>query len=268
MMDSGVPRFTAENSFLGLIGNCVDITDHKLFEEIRAEMEHVGRLNIAGEMASSLAHELSQPLSAANNYLDACLRRLEGENWDKEGLHKSIRQAYVQTERAGAMINHLKNLVRKQKQECSMLEVNALIKDTVGFLDYELQHHYVQLALELDALPPVLANRVELEQVLINLIKNAIDAMEAAPLRKLRITTRRFARLVDRRALAHRRRARSLSPPAADIVVLGFAGRHDSAGNSTGARLVHIDPGAVPQRQWRTSDRGGFRSARRHAGAT
>jgi C4-dicarboxylate-specific signal transduction histidine kinase len=190
MMESGVPRFTAENSFLGLIGNCVDITDHKLFEEIRAEMEHVGRLNIAGEMASSLAHELSQPLSAANNYLDACLRRLEGENWDKEGLHKSIRQAYVQTERAGAMINHLKNLVRKQKQECSMLEVNALIKDTVGFLDYELQHHYVQLALELDALPPVLANRVELEQVLINLIKNAIDAMEAAPLRKLRITTR------------------------------------------------------------------------------
>ena len=190
MMDSGVPRFTAENSYLGLIGNCIDITDQKLFEDIRAEMEHVGRLNIAGEMASSLAHELSQPLSAANNYLDACLRRLEGGNWERDSLHKSIRQAYVQTERAGAMINHLKNLVRKQKQQCSMLEVNALIKDTVGFLDYELQHHYIQLALELDALPPVLANRVELEQVLINLIKNAIDAMQASPLRKLRITTR------------------------------------------------------------------------------
>lgn len=190
MMDSGVPRFTAEDSFLGMIGSCVDITDHKLFEDIRAEMEHVGRLNIAGEMASSLAHELSQPLSAANNYLDACLRRMEGNNWDKEGLHKSIRHAYMQTERAGAMINHLKNLVRKQKQECSMLELNAVIRDTVDFLEYELQHHYVQLMLELDALPPVLANRVELEQVLINLIKNAIDSMASAPQRKLRITTR------------------------------------------------------------------------------
>ncbi|HLP97420.1 MAG TPA: PAS domain-containing protein [Sideroxyarcus sp.] len=190
LMDSGVPRFTSGGGFLGLIGSCIDITDHKLFEEIRAEMEHVGRLNIAGEMVSSLAHELSQPLSAANNYLDASLRRMEKNNWDKEALHKSIRHAYVQTERAGEIINHLKNLVRKQKQECSALEINALIKDTVGFMEYELQQHFIQTALELSALPPVLANRVEIEQVLINLIKNAIDSMASSERRELRITTR------------------------------------------------------------------------------
>ncbi|MDD2700771.1 MAG: PAS domain S-box protein [Sideroxydans sp.] len=192
MRDSGVPRFTARNSFLGLIGSCIDITDHKLFDEIREEIEHVGRLNIAGEMASSLAHELSQPLSAASNYLDACLRRMEGNNWDKEGLHKSIRHAYIQTERAGAMINHMKNLVRKQKQERSMLEINTLIKDTVGFMEYELQQHYVSLALELSPLPPVLANRVEIEQILINLIKNAIDSMQSSQRRELHITTRQI----------------------------------------------------------------------------
>jgi len=190
VLDSGVPRFTEEGSFLGFIGTCIDITDHKLFEDIREELEHVDRLNIAGEMASSLAHELSQPLSAANNYLDACLRRMEGGNWDKDSLQKAVRHAHAQTERAGAIISHLKNLVRKQKQESSMQEINALIRDTVSFMDYELHHHFIKLSLELSAVPPVLGNRIELEQVLINLIKNAIDSMASSPRRDLRITTR------------------------------------------------------------------------------
>jgi PAS domain S-box-containing protein len=190
VQDSGVPRFTEEGRFLGFIGTCIDITDHKLFEDIREEMEHVGRLNIAGEMASSLAHELSQPLSAANNYLDACLRRMEGSNWDRDSLQKAVRHAHVQTERAGAIINHLKNLVRKQKQERNMLEINALINDTVSFMDYELHHHFIKLSLDLSTVPPVLVNRIEVEQVLINLIKNAIDSMDSSPRRELRITTR------------------------------------------------------------------------------
>ncbi|MBI5889600.1 MAG: PAS domain S-box protein [Nitrosomonadales bacterium] len=193
VQDSGVPRFTEEGRFLGLIGTCLDVTDHKLFEEIREEMEHVGRLNIAGEMASSLAHELSQPLSAANNYLDASLRRMEESNWDKGNLQRSVRLAYAQTERAGAIVSHLKNLVRKQKQERSMLDVNALIRDTVGFMDYELHQHFIRFALELSALPPVLANRVGVEQVLINLVKNAIDSMQSTPRRELRIATRVIA---------------------------------------------------------------------------
>jgi PAS domain S-box-containing protein len=190
VQDSGVPRFTEEGRFLGFIGTCLDITDHKLFEEIREEMEHVGRLNIAGEMASSLAHEMSQPLSAANNYLDACLRRMEGSSWDRDSLQKAVRQAHVQTERAGTIISHLKSLVRKQKQERSMLEINSLISDTVSFMDYELHHHFIKLSLDLSSVPPILANRIEVEQVLINLIKNAIDSMDSSPRRELRITTR------------------------------------------------------------------------------
>ncbi len=190
VLDSGVPRFTEEGGFLGFIGTCIDITDHKLFEDIREELEHVGRLNIAGEMASSLAHELSQPLSAANNYLDACLRRMEDSNWDKDSMQKAVMHAHGQTERAGAIINHLKNLVRKQKQERSMQEVNELIRDTLSFMDYELHHHFIKLSLELSPVPPVLGNRIELEQVLINLIKNAIDSMASSPRRDLRITTR------------------------------------------------------------------------------
>lgn len=188
--DSGIPRFTADGEFLGYIGVCLDVTEHKLFEKIRVEMEHMDRLNIAGEMASGLAHELSQPLTAANNYLDACLRRMAEDNWDHAALQKTVRLAHDQTERAGKIIGHLKDIVRKQKYERTMLDINSVIKDSVRFLDYELHHHFISVTLDISTLPPVLANRIEIEQVLINLIKNAIDSMRSSPRRELRIATR------------------------------------------------------------------------------
>lgn len=188
--DSGVPRFSGEGEFLGFIGTCLDITEHKLFEEIRAEMEHAGRINIAGEMASGLAHELSQPLTAASNYLDVCLRRLADTNWDREGLQKAVRLAHAQTDRAGQIVNHLKNFVRKQKPEQSLLDINSLIRDTTDFLDYEFKHHSINIKLDFSPVPLALVNRIEIEQILINIIKNAIDSMRSSSRRELCIMTR------------------------------------------------------------------------------
>lgn len=190
VLDSGVPRYTRDGSFLGFIGTCLDITEQKLFEEIRAEVEHVGRTNIAGEMASGLAHELSQPLTAANNYLDACLRRMTEKDWDKESLQKAIRLAHSQTERAGQIINHLKGFVRKQKQERTIQDLNSLVRDTVTFLEHEFHRHFIAIEVDLAPLPMALVNRIEVEQVLINLIRNAIDSMGSSQRRELRITTR------------------------------------------------------------------------------
>lgn len=188
--DSGMPRFGADGEFMGFIGTSLDVTDLKLFDEMRAEMEHAGRLQIAGEMASGLAHELSQPLSAAGNYLGAGLRQMAEPDWDRDRLRKTITHAHAQTERAGAIINHLKDMVRKQRQARAMLDVNALIRDTVHFMEHEIRQHAVSVVMDFYTLPPTLASRVEIEQVLINLIKNAIDAMGAAPRRVLRIATR------------------------------------------------------------------------------
>jgi len=190
IQDAGVPRLAAEGGFLGFIGTCLDVTEHKLFEEVRVEMEHAGRLQIAGEMASGLAHELSQPLSAANNYLSAGLRQMADSDWDKERLLKTLRLAHAQTERAGQIISHLKDMVRKRGQERTMLDINSLARDTVHFMEYEIRQKSVAVIMDFYSLPPTLASRVEIEQVLINLIKNAIDSMEAAPTRVLRITTR------------------------------------------------------------------------------
>ena len=188
--DSGVPRFSGEGEFLGFIGTCLNITEHKLFEEIRAEMEHAGRINIAGEMASGLAHELSQPLTAANNYLDVCLRRLAETDWDREGFQKAVRLAHAQTDRAGQIVNHLKNFVRKQKPEQSLLDINSLIRDTADFLDYEFKQHSINTKLDFSPVPLALMNRIEIEQILINIIKNAIDSMRSSSRRELRIVTR------------------------------------------------------------------------------
>lgn len=188
--DAGVPRFTADDKFAGFIGSCIDVTEHKLFDEIRMEMEHAGRLQIAGEMASGLAHELSQPVSAANNYLSAGLRFMAEPDWDREKLMKTISLAHAQTGRAGDIINHLKDLVRNRRQERALLDINALVRDTVHFMDYEIRQKSVSVIMDFYALPPAMASRIEVEQVLINLFKNAIESMTEAPQRVLRITTR------------------------------------------------------------------------------
>ncbi len=190
--DSGVPRFTEDGDYLGFIGTCVDVTEQKLFEIIRVEMEHVDRLNIAGEMTSGLAHELSQPLTAANTYLDVCLRRMAENSWDHAALQNTVMRAHDQTKRAGQIISHLKDMVRKQKQERTLLDINSVVTDSIKFLEYELHQSLVSVTLDTSTLPLPLApvNKIEIEQVLINLIKNAIDSMRSTPRRELHIVTR------------------------------------------------------------------------------
>ncbi|MDP2786059.1 MAG: PAS domain S-box protein [Sulfurimicrobium sp.] len=107
-----------------------DITDQKLFEEMRTEIERIGRINIVGEMASGLAHELSQPLGAASIYLDGCLNRMAENDWDREKLRNAVRQAHAQTQRAGRIISHLKELMRKQGRQRDMTDINLVIKDS------------------------------------------------------------------------------------------------------------------------------------------
>jgi PAS domain S-box-containing protein len=188
--DSGVPRLTPGGDYLGYVGVCNDITGRKLTEVLRGEMEHLDRINIAGEMATGLAHELSQPLSAANSYLQACLHRMAGDDWDRDVLKKTVSLAHAQTERAGNIIGHLKKMVGKQKYERNLLDINAAVQESIDFLEQEVQQQAVAVTLDCTASQPVLANKIEIEQVLVNLMKNAIDAMRDAPRRELTVATR------------------------------------------------------------------------------
>lgn len=167
-----------------------DLSERKQLEEMRAGMEHAGRLNVAGEMASSLAHELSQPLTACNNYLDVCLRRMDEEAWGREKLRDTLNLASVQAERAGKIVSHLKDLVRKQGHERTPIDINLLVRDVLSLVEDDLRRNGISIFLTLPPLPPVMACRVEIEQVLHNLYKNAIEAMHSWPQRELRVSTR------------------------------------------------------------------------------
>jgi two-component system sensor kinase FixL len=140
-------------------------------------------------MASGLAHELSQPLTSANTYLVACLRGMAEEDWDSERLQRTVMLAHAQTERAGHIIKHLKELISKKEFERSMLDINSVVMDSIQFLEQELRQSMIQVTLDVSPLPKVWANKIEIEQVLINLIKNAIDSMCDAPRRELHIVT-------------------------------------------------------------------------------
>jgi PAS domain S-box len=194
MQESGTPRFAGDGRFLGHIGTCVDITRHVQAKADRARqqvaMERSARLNIAGEMASGLTHELSQPINATLNYLDACLRRLDGGDLDPGKQRQGLSLALKQAQRAGRIINNFKALIRRRPSPRTPLDLNGLLRGTVDLLEYEIEQHGVTIAFDLEHLPPVLGNQVEIQQVLLNVMKNAVDAMSNAPRRELRLVSR------------------------------------------------------------------------------
>ena len=179
-----------QGRLLGVLCVMTDITEQKKYEEIRAEMERDGRLNLAKEMASGLAHELSQPLAAVSNYLVSCQRRMaEPGEWDREKLRKAIELALAQSERAGGIISHIKGLVKNQGHEHSWLNINQLVESTLIFLEDEVSRNEITVQLALSPLPLVMACKVEIVQVLLNLYKNAIEEMRSCPVRVLTVST-------------------------------------------------------------------------------
>ncbi len=172
-----------------------DITEQKESMAIRCArklaLEQNSRFNIAEEMASGLAHELSQPLAAASNYLDASLRMTETPGYDPEKLRQGLRLAHRQTERAGKIVSHIKRTIRKRGSERAAIDINRLLQETVGYLEYEIRQYDVAVAFDLAPGPfPAVVNGVEIEQVLLNLMKNAIDSMRGTFLRRLTLSSR------------------------------------------------------------------------------
>ena len=143
------------------------------------ELAHVARLSTMGEMASGIAHELNQPLSAISNYSRGSIRMLQtsaGENHAQ--LIEVMERVAQQAERAGEIIRSLRRLVRKEEPERKWVDCNALIEGLVGFLQPELRREKVRLALALSPdLPMIWAHDIQLEQVLLNLTRNAMEAM-------------------------------------------------------------------------------------------
>ena len=159
----------------------------------QAELAHVARLSTMGEMASGLAHELNQPLSAIHTYVQGCIRRLNMDNSDSEAIINALQLTAQQADRAGGIIRRLRSFVRKGETHKTYTDINHIVNEVISFLESQFKSSQVILTLELeDELPPVLADIIQIEQVLINLLKNAIESMTEIEEATIIVSTKRF----------------------------------------------------------------------------
>jgi two-component system sensor histidine kinase DctS len=180
------------------MGSMLDITERKQARErVRQQEEKLqatARLVTMGEMASALAHELNQPLSAIAGYTTGCKNLLESGNAEPAELRDALDKAAQQAQRAGQIIRRVHEFVRKRDPARTPVRINDAVEEAVGFAGAEARKRQVRLSLALDGGDPVLqADPVLLQQVLLNLIRNGMDAMAATPpaLRDLRVATLR-----------------------------------------------------------------------------
>ncbi len=175
-----------------------DIADRKRAEqqaqERQAELLHVSRLNTLGEMASGLAHELSQPLSAILNYASAGVRRSASGQSDMDGIVRSLEKIAGQAKRAGDILSRIRALAQRRPPQLVSVDVNEIVGGVMDFISWEARHREVAVELELgESLPAVCVDRVEIEQVVLNLARNAIEAMGDVERRPRRLTVRTHA---------------------------------------------------------------------------
>ncbi|NCA68583.1 MAG: PAS domain S-box protein [Sphingobacteriia bacterium] len=145
----------------------------------QAELVHVCRLSTMGEMATGIAHELNQPLSAIVNYANGCSRRLQSLNPNIGELVGAMGQITAQAQRASEIIRRLRALVGKQPPSRADVDLNHLVREVCSFI--ELETSRIGLQIELDLRPsPIMVHvdLVQIEQVLLNLVRNAIDALQ------------------------------------------------------------------------------------------
>jgi PAS domain S-box-containing protein len=183
---SGKPIHDANGNFLGYRGTGTNITaairaDHaeKALREAQAELARVTRVTTLGELTASIAHEVNQPLAAVIANAEACLRWLDRETPDLAAARRSVEWAISDASRASDVVRGVRALANKTYIERVPLDVNDIVREVIALVQRELISHGISLRTELAQAPPmVLGDRVQLQQVIINLVMNGIEAMQ------------------------------------------------------------------------------------------
>jgi C4-dicarboxylate-specific signal transduction histidine kinase len=175
----------------------MDITERKRAEEelqkTQAELAHVARVTTMGELTSSIAHEVNQPLAAIVTNGNACLRWLSNDPANVEEARQTVTRMVKDGHRASEVVGRIRAFFRKTAPERVRVDINQLIEDVIAMVSSELRRNRVRVRTELpDDLPRVLCDQIQLQQVLLNLLINAIEAMSAVSgPRELLIMSRR-----------------------------------------------------------------------------
>jgi two-component system sensor kinase FixL len=189
----GELRSGEKHYFTGFIR---DLTDQQLTEnrlkELQSELTHMSRFTALGEMASTLAHEINQPLTAINNYLKGCQRLLQGmDDPSSATLRDAVGKAADQAMRAGQIIRRLREFVARGDSERRIESLSKLIEDASTLALIGAKEAGVAVSFRLDPkADQVVADRIQIQQVLVNLIRNSIDVLsESSGRRELEIAT-------------------------------------------------------------------------------
>jgi two-component system sensor histidine kinase DctS len=170
-----------------------DVTEQKhmasLQREHQAALHHTARLVNLAEAGTTLAHELNQPLLAIVGYNAACLRLLESGKGSKEELVGAMEKCRVQAVRAGDILHRIRDLTRKRAITLAPCDFNAMLREVLTWVHDDLERHGVRVERVLaPSLPQVHADRILVEQVMLNLVNNALDAMQSVARKQRRLT--------------------------------------------------------------------------------
>jgi len=192
------PWRDAQGRTVGVVGVSREVTLRRRAEakaqRMQAELTHVSRLSAMGAMATALAHELNQPLTAAANFANAARRMLAGDAALDAGRLEKARQAMAEAAdeavRAGKIVRHLRELVTRGDGEKCLCDINALVEATATLALAGAREQGVAARFDLDPrAPQVLVDRVQIQQVVVNLVRNAVEAVLGAPRREVVVAT-------------------------------------------------------------------------------
>lgn len=189
------PLHDTSGALVGAVNMLVDITEHKRSEqqerELRAELAHVSRVAAMGQIASALAHELNQPLAATVNYLEGCQKLLKESRTKCAGLaQEALTQAVEQALEAGRILRRVREFVGRRHTELRAENITAIVQEATSLALVGSKPHGATVKLQLDErVMPVLIDKTQLQQVVFNLVRNALQAMQEVERRELVIAS-------------------------------------------------------------------------------
>jgi PAS domain S-box-containing protein len=178
-----VPELAADGSVQTVLGINRDTTDtiraQEQAQSLSAQLAHLSRLSTIGSLVSEIAHEINQPLHAITNYSEASLNVLENCNFDRKAqLSGWIRQILDQAKRAAEIIRRSSRFARKAPVRKSTVDINELVRECLRLVHFDLRAHRVRLRCDFGTSPSlIVADAIQVQQVIVNLLRNAIDAM-------------------------------------------------------------------------------------------
>jgi signal transduction histidine kinase len=177
----GRGTYDGSGALVNVLGVSVDVTARNELRRKQQELEHVTRVSTMGEIAASLAHELSQPLTAILSNAQAGLRFFDRGSPDPEEIRGILRDVIADDRRASDVISSLRSILRRGSTETQVFDVADCVREVLALLHSEIVQQQVEVECAFEGGFPVQANKTQIEQVLLNLLMNALEAMRTCP---------------------------------------------------------------------------------------